>query len=76
MAGITSRARRPKSHPRARAQRFDVVIGILGFFAVMAFAQTVTYELQNKSAGFSALTLLGLLVALRYAIRARRRTGI
>jgi len=37
MALFKARARRPKSHPRARAQRLDVLIGILGFFTIMAF---------------------------------------
>jgi hypothetical protein len=70
------RPRGTKSHPRARAQRLDVLIGILGFFVFMAFVQTVIFELQNKSAGFSATVLLGLVVALWFAIKARRRTGI
>ncbi len=76
MALFKARARRPKSHPRARAQRLDVLIGILGFFIIMAFIQTLTFELQGKSAGLSAATLLGLCVAMWYAIKARRRTGI
>jgi hypothetical protein len=70
------RARAHRSHPRARAQRFDVLIGILGFFTVMAFIQTVTLELRGGSAGFAALVLLGFVVALALAIRGRRRTGI
>jgi hypothetical protein len=76
MALFTRRPRGTKSHPRARAQRLDVLIGILGFFVFMAFVQTVIFELQNKSAGFSAAVLLALVVALWFAIKARRRTGI
>jgi hypothetical protein len=76
MGLFTVRARGTKSHPRARAQRLDVLIGILGFFVLMAFIQTVTFELQGKSAGFSAAVLAALLVALWYAIKAKRRTGI
>jgi hypothetical protein len=76
MALFARRARGSKSHPRARAQRLDVLIGILGFFVVMAFIQTVAYELQNKSAGLSAVLLLSLVVALWFAMKARRRTGI
>jgi hypothetical protein len=64
------------SHPRARAQRFDVLIGILGFFAVMALIQTVVYEVRGRPAGFSALVLLVIVVALWLAVRARRRTGV
>ena len=76
MALFKVRARGTKSHPRARAQRLDVLIGILGFFILMAVFQTVTFELQGKSAGFSAAVLLALCVALWYAIKAKRATGI
>jgi uncharacterized membrane protein YqjE len=73
---VFSRRGRSRSHPRARAQRLEVLIGILGFFTLMAFVQAVTYELRGQSAGLAALILLGLLVALWFAIRARQRTGV
>jgi hypothetical protein len=76
MGLLTPRTRGSKSHPRARAQRLDVLIGILGFFVLMAFIQTVAFELQNKPAGFAAAVLLALVVALWWAIKAKRRTGI
>jgi uncharacterized membrane protein YqjE len=76
MAWFSPRSRGASSHPRARAQRLDVLIGILGFFTLMAFIQTVTYELQGRSAGPAALLLLALVVALWLAVRARRRTGV
>jgi hypothetical protein len=76
MGLLTPRTRGSKSHPRARAQRLDVLIGILGFFVLMAFVQTVAFELQNKPAGFAAAVLLALVVALWWAIKAKRRTGI
>jgi hypothetical protein len=76
MGLLTRRPRGAKSHPRARAQRLEVLIGILGFFILMAFIQTVTFELQGKSAGLSAAVLLALVVALWFAIKAKRRTGI
>jgi len=76
MGLLTRRPRGTKSHPRARAQRLEVLIGILGFFILMAFIQTVTFELQGKSAGLSAAVLLALVVALWFAIKAKRRTGI
>jgi uncharacterized membrane protein YhaH (DUF805 family) len=75
MGLLTPRTRGSKSHPRARAQRLDVLIGILGFFVLMAFIQTVAFELQNKPAGFAAAVLLALVVALWWAIKAKRRTG-
>lgn len=60
-------------HPRARAQRLDVLIGLLGFFTVMAFIQTVLLELRGQAAGLSALLLAVLVVLLLMAVRARRK---
>lgn len=65
-----------RGHPRARAQRLDVLIGILAFFTLMAAIQAVTYELRGQPAVWAALVLLGLVVGLGLAIRARRRTGV
>jgi len=70
------RARGSRSHPRARAQRLDVLIGIFGFFTLMAAIQAVTFELRGDDAGLAALVLLGCLVVLGLAWRARRRTGV
>ncbi len=64
------------SHPRARAQRLEVLIGILAFFTLMAAIQVVTYEFGGQPATWAALVLLGLVVGLGVAIRARRRTGV
>lgn len=61
-------------HPRAKAQRIEMVIGVLGFFTAVAFVQTVVLELQGKPALRSALILLGLVVLLGLAIRWRRRS--
>lgn len=61
------------SHPRARAQRLDMLIGLLGFFTVMAFIQTVLLELRGQAAGLSALFLAVLVVLLLLAARARRK---
>jgi hypothetical protein len=61
-------------HPRAKAQRLEMVIGVLGFFTAIAFVQTVVLELQGKSALRSALILLGFVVLLGLAIRWRRRS--
>ena len=70
------RAPASRSHPRARAQRLEVLIGILGFFTVMALLQAVVLEVQGRPATFAAVVLLVLVVALVLAFRARRRTGI
>ena len=61
-------------HPRAKAQRIEMLIGVLGFFAAVAFIQTVILELQGKSALGSALILLVFVVLLWLAIRWRRRS--
>ncbi|HET9658436.1 MAG TPA: hypothetical protein VFP72_23995 [Kineosporiaceae bacterium] len=64
------------SHPRARAQRLEVLIGILAFFTSTAAVRAVTYALRGRSATWPALVLLGLAVARGLAVGARRRTGI
>ena len=61
---------------RAHAQRLDVLLGILGFFTVMAVVQTVTLELRGKPAGGAAVLLAVLLLLLWLAWRARRNTGV
>ena len=61
-------------HPRARAQRLEMVIGILGFFTAVAFVVTVVAELRGELALREALVLLGFVVLLGLAILARRRT--
>ena len=61
-------------HPRAKAQRIEMLIGVLGFFTTVAFVQTVVLELQGKPALRSALILLGFVVLLGLATRWRRRS--
>jgi hypothetical protein len=61
-------------HPRAKAQRIEMLIGVLGFFTAIAFLQTVILEIQGKSALRSALILLGFVVLLGLAVRWRRRS--
>ena len=61
-------------HPRAKAQRIEMLIGVLGFFTAVAFIQTVILELQGKPALRSALVLLGWVVLLGLAVRWRRRS--
>ena len=61
-------------HPRAKAQRIEMVIGVLGFFTAIAFIDTVVLELKGEPALRSALVLLGFVVLLGLAIRWRRRS--
>ena len=60
-------------HPRAKAQRIEMLIGVLGFFTAVAFIDTVVLELRGKEALRSALILLGFVVLLGLAIRWCRR---
>jgi hypothetical protein len=60
-------------HPRARAQRWEMLIGILAFFALAAFVVAVVAELRGQPALRPALVLLGFVLALGGAIYARRR---
>ena len=60
-------------HPRAKAQRIEMLIGVLGFFTAIAFIDTVVLELRGREALRSALVLLGFVVLLGLAIRWRRR---
>lgn len=59
--------------PRGRAQRLDLLIGILGFFTFMAFVQALVLEVRGEPAAFAAVVLAALALALGLAIRTRRR---
>jgi len=60
------------SHPRATAQRLEMVIGILGFFTLMALIQTVVREVRGEDAVGPALLLAVLVGVTGYAIHRRR----
>jgi len=60
-------------HPRAKAQRLEMLIGILGFFTVVAFVVAVVAELRGQPALRPALALLAFVVATYFAVRARRK---
>jgi len=61
---------------RARAQRLDMLLGIIGFFAFMAVVQTVLLEVRGESAAGSAVLLAVLLAALWFVWRLRRNNGV
>ena len=46
-------------HPRARAQRLEMLLGIIGFFAFMAVVQTVVLEVRGEPAGIAAVAPRG-----------------
>ena len=60
---------------RAKAQRLDMLLGILGFFTLMATIQTVVLEVQGKPAGGAAALLAVLLLLCWLTWRARRNAG-
>lgn len=60
-------------HPRARAQRLEMVIGILGFFTAVAFIVTVVAEVRGQPALRPALVLAGFVVVLLAAVYFRRK---
>lgn len=61
-------------HPRARAQRLEMVIGILGFFTAVAFILTVVAEIRGQPALRPALVLAGFAAVLAVAVYFRRKT--
>jgi hypothetical protein len=67
------RAWESSSHPIARRQRLEVLIGFTGFFAVIAFVSTVVAELQGKAALLEVVVLLFFLLLLGLTIRSWRR---
>ena len=61
-------------HKRARSgEDFDIIIGFLGFWAVVLLAVTVWMEVTAQPALLWALGLLAMLGALYGMIRLRRR---
>ena len=61
-------------HPRARAQRLEMVVGLLGFFTLVAFINAAVAEVRGKPALKPALVLLVFAVLLGLAIRVRQRS--
>jgi hypothetical protein len=61
---------------RAKAQRLEMLLGIIGFFALIATIQLVVLEVRGEPAAGSAALLAGLLAALWFVWRLRRNTGV
>jgi hypothetical protein len=51
-----------------------MLVGGLGFFTAVAFVAAVVAEVRGEAAVREALVLLGFVVLLGLAVRARRRT--
>jgi hypothetical protein len=61
---------------RAKVQRLDMLLGMLGFFALMATIQLVVLEVRGEPAVGSALFLAALLLLMWLAWRARRKADV
>jgi hypothetical protein len=64
----------PRAHRKVRSgEDFDIIIGFLGFWAVVLVVVTVWMEVTAQPAVGWALGLLGVLLALYGMVRLRRR---
>ena len=61
---------------RSKAQRLDMLLGIVGFFTFMAVVQLVLLEVRGEPAVGAALLLAVLVVIFWITLRARRNTGV
>jgi len=61
-------------NPRARNQRLEMVIGIIGFFAVAALVNVVASLVQGKPVLMPMVVLVAFTALLGYAVRVRRRS--
>jgi len=58
-------------HPRAKEQRLEMSVGILGFFAVVFFIDTLYMEVTGGDALGPALILLLLAIGLGVVLQKR-----
>jgi hypothetical protein len=58
-------------HPRAREQRLEMAVGILGFFTAVFFLYTLVTEVRGGDALAPALFLLGFAALLGYVLQKR-----
>jgi len=59
---------------RARNQRLEMVIGIIGFFAVAALVNVVASLVQGQPVLRPMVVLVAFTALLGYAVRVRRRS--
>ena len=60
-------------HPRARDQRLEMVIWILGFFDLMALVNAVVVLVRGGSMFQPMVVLLSVTALLWFAVRVRMR---
>ncbi|MET3810666.1 hypothetical protein [Arthrobacter sp. UYEF3] len=74
MAAAENQGQIRRTHRRVRSgEDFDIIIGFLGFWAVILLAVTVWMEVTAQPALGWALGLLATLLALYGMLRLRRR---
>ena len=61
------------SHPIARRQRLELLMGFTGFFTLIAFVSAVAAELRGRAALVEVLVLLFFLGVLGLTYRSWRR---
>jgi len=61
-------------NPRSRNQRLEMVIGIIGFFALAALVNVVASLVQGKPVLMPMVVLVAFTALLGYAVRVRRRS--
>ncbi|MGZ4611586.1 MAG: hypothetical protein ACXV3S_08985 [Kineosporiaceae bacterium] len=58
-------------HPRARDQRLEMLVGILGVFTAIAFVNAVVLEIRGEDALFAAFILLVFAALLAWVLNKR-----
>jgi hypothetical protein len=61
---------------QARAQRLEMLIGIVGFFTLMALIQTIVLEVRGKDAAGAAVLLAVLVAITWFVVRLRRNLPV
>lgn len=60
-------------HPVAKRQRLEVLVGLLGFFTVMALASAIVEIVRGAPSVTSSMVLLGCVVLTGLAVTALLR---
>jgi hypothetical protein len=64
------------SHPIARRQRLEVLMGFTGFFTLVAFVSAAAAELRGGAGAVEVLVLLFFLTILGLTYRSWRRSQL
>jgi hypothetical protein len=64
-------AQRRPAHPRAREQRWEMAVGIVGVFTLIALINTIVLEVRGEEALFAALVLLVFVLLFAFVLNKR-----